>query len=125
MNAKLIISIGSNCDQVNKVSAAKKQLIRLFGADVTFTKAVWTTPVDIKSDRFLNSLCFTITDMSLENVKKTLKNLEFQLGSTQEERSQNIVKIDLDILQYADTLMHEADWQRCYVKKLIKECPFT
>lgn len=125
MCVKLIISIGSNCDQERNVNAAKAQLIQLLGTDVAFTRTVWTMPVGIKSDRFLNCLCFAFTDKSFEEINKALKNIELQLGRTPKERSQDIIKIDLDILQYADTLLHKADWQRRYVKELIKESPFT
>lgn len=107
------------------VSEAKARISQLFGGEVAFTRAVWTTPVGIESDRFLNCLCFVSTALAADEVRTALKNIELQCGSTHEERSRNIVRIDLDILRYDDTVMHEADWRRWYVKELIKECPFN
>lgn len=97
----------------------------MFGKDkIVFSKQLWTSPVDIKSDKFLNCMLFTHTSYKLDEVERSMKELERICGRTKEEKDVNIVKIDIDILQYGDQKLHNKDWAREYVKELMKECPF-
>ncbi|HIW44351.1 MAG TPA: 2-amino-4-hydroxy-6-hydroxymethyldihydropteridine diphosphokinase [Candidatus Prevotella stercoripullorum] len=121
---ELILSLGSNCDQEESMSAAKEKLRSMFGDDITFSECVWTEPIGIESDKFLNCLAFTHTSHKLEYVSKAVKHIERGCGNRKRARTSNIVKMDIDILKYANQILHESDWSRKYITELMKECPF-
>lgn len=118
------MSLGSNCDQEESMSAAKEKLRSMFGDDITFSECVWTEPIGIESDKFLNCLAFTHTSHKLEYVCKAVKHIERGCGNRKRARTSNIVKMDIDILKYANQILHESDWSRKYITELMKECPF-
>ncbi len=124
-NKKLILSLGSNYNHEKNISEAISLLKNMFGNDkIVFSKKLWTNPIDIKSDKFLNCILFTHTSSGLEEIKKSLKELEQICGRTKAEKAENIVKIDIDVLQYGDKKLHDKDWSRGYIMELMKECPF-
>jgi len=122
--SEMIISLGSNVNQKQMIDIAKKSLSELFCGDVTFTESLWTVPIGITSDRFLNCLCFAHTHLELEDVCKHLKDIERQCGRKREDDNHNAVNLDLDILKYEKKQLHKNDWKREYIKELVKECPF-
>ena len=121
---ELILSLGSNCDQKESMSAAKEKLRSMFGDDITFSECVWTEPIGIESDKFLNCLAFTHTSHKLEYVSKAVKHIERGRGNRKRARTCNIVKMDIDILKYATQILHERDLSRKYISELMKACPF-
>lgn len=121
---KLILSLGSNCDQEQSIYLAKTKLRDMFGTDISFSETVWTAPVGIESDKFLNCLVFTHTTHKLEYISKAMKHIEKACGNRKRARTNNIVKMDIDILKYDELILHEKDWSRNYVNELMKECPF-
>lgn len=121
---KLILSLGSNFDQANCMSTAQMKLRDMFGSDIVFSKSLWTAPINIESDKFLNCLVFTHTAHKLEYINKAMKHIERLCGNRKRARSNNIVKMDIDILKYDELVLHENDWSRPYVTELMKECPF-
>lgn len=121
---QLILSLGSNCDQHEAMSAARLKLRELFGDDIVFSRLMWTKPIGIKSGKFLNCLGFTHTSHKLEYVNKAMKNIERTCGNRKRARANNIVKMDIDILKYGEQTLHEEDWTRMYVIKMMEECPF-
>lgn len=124
-NKKLILSLGSNYNQERNIIEAISQLKKMFGKNnLVASRQMWTNPVDIKSDKFLNCMLFTHTSCKLDEVERCIKELECICGRTKEEKNKNIVKIDIDILLYGDKKLHDKDWARGYVKELMKECPF-
>lgn len=122
---ELIMSLGSNCDQETCMSEAMSRLRDMFGNDIVFTEQIWTTPIGIESESFLNCLAFTHTSHKLEHVVKAVKHIEKMCGSRKGARANNIVKMDIDILKYGGQVLHESDWSREYIVRLMKCCPFT
>lgn len=124
-NKKLILALGSNYNHEKNITEAISLLKKMFDKDdIVFSRQLWTSPIDIKSDKFLNCILFTHTSCRLDEVEKNMKELERICGRTKEEKKENIIKIDIDILQYGDLKLHDKDWARGYVKELMKECPF-
>ena len=124
-NKKLILSLGSNYNHEKNITEAISLLKKMFDKDdIVFSRQLWTSPIDIKSDKFLNCILFTHTSCRLDEVEKNMKELERSCGRTKEDKKENIIKIDIDILQYGDLKLHDKDWARGYVKELMKECPF-
>ena len=50
-----------------------------------------------------------------------LKNIEIECGRTDASKSEGIIPMDIDVLKYGDNTEHVEDWQRDYIKILIKE----
>ena len=63
MKTEVVISIGSNRHQVDNLCAARKALEALLEQPV-FTVPVWTVPIGIVSDNFLNSMVKGLTTLS-------------------------------------------------------------
>ncbi|MDY6206978.1 MAG: 2-amino-4-hydroxy-6-hydroxymethyldihydropteridine diphosphokinase [Prevotella sp.] len=117
---KLLISIGTNVDHEEKMAFAKKYLRGLFST-IVFTNDIWTDPINIVSDRFLNCLALTTTKHGLKQMERALKQIEKKCGDSKSKRSENIIAIDIDILQYGNQRLNEEDWNREYIQALIKE----
>ena len=119
---KIILSIGSNYDPMSNMDQAEIYLRDIF-ADIQFTRRIWTEPIGIDSDPFLNCMAMASTQDDFERIQGTLKQVEWQMGSTHQEHCRGLVKIDLDILLFGKRRYHDADWRRSYVSTLIGELP--
>ena len=60
---------------------------------------------------------------SLSCLHDKTKAIERLMHSSREERKDNIVRIDIDILSFDHKHYHEDDWSRDYVKRLIQDLP--
>ena len=122
MNQKeheVIISLASNEQQEQHMQAARTQLGMLL-KDLQFTTAHWTEPINShRKEPYLNQLCRGTTTFSANLLEEVLKETEKRLGRTHNE--DGIVVIDLDLLQFDEDCYHLRDWERSYVKDLIKE----
>lgn len=122
MNQKLhqiIISLASNKDQEAHMAAAREQLVQLL-TEAHFTSAIWTEPINsIRKEPYLNQLCQGTTALGEGLLCEVLKEMEKRLGRTHNE--DGIVTIDLDLLQYDGQRHHLRDWDRNYIKDLLKK----
>ncbi len=119
----IIISLGSNTDQARNIMLAVKMIGKMFPF-AKFTEAIWTEPVGLKSEKFLNCLCHIKSDDSIATVEGHLKYIERCIGRTAENSMKGIIAIDIDILKFNETRLHKGDWQRDYIQKLIKNISF-
>lgn len=119
----IIISLGSNMDQARNIMLAVKMIGEMFPF-AEFTEALWTEPVGLKSEKFLNCLCHIKSCDDMAAVESNLKYIERCIGRTAENSMKGIIAIDIDILKFNDTRLHTGDWQRDYIQKLIKNISF-
>jgi 2-amino-4-hydroxy-6-hydroxymethyldihydropteridine diphosphokinase len=119
-NKKLLLCLGSNFDQEKNTEKARKLLCNTFKS-ITFSKNLWTTPIGKGTSLYLNCLASTETTMDYDELNVLLKRAELSFGRTPEEKKQNIVRIDIDVLQYGDKILHPDDWERYYVKQLLQQ----
>ena len=116
---EVIISLASNENQEANLAKAREQLTQLM-AEVHFTSAIWTKPVNTsRKETYLNQLCKGTTAFGEGLLCEVLKETEKRIGRTRNE--DGIVAIDLDLLQYDDQRHHLRDWGRDYVKNLLNE----
>jgi len=115
-----VIVFGSNDNQEQNVSNAKSVLTVLF-PHITFSSCVWTEPIGVQTDRFLNCMCFFTTTHGKTQVMRALKHAENKLGSTTADRNRNKVTIDIDLMMFDGEKLHLADWNRGYVIQLYDE----
>lgn len=118
---KIIIALGSNYEQERNITYAMERL-REFFPGIVFSGMHWTEPIGIVSDKFVNALgCAEIEDNSMEEVGQKLKLIEQECGRRTEDKSRNLVKLDLDLLQFGDARLKEKDWKREYMSLLLEE----
>lgn len=140
---EVIISLASNENPEANMAKAREQLTQ-FLTEVHFTSAIWTVPIHhspcnaedgqqtsaaanngqcsmahVQSKNYLNQLCQGTTAFGEGLLCEVLKETEKRLGRTKNENG--IVAIDLDLLQYDNRKHHLRDWERNYVKDLIRE----
>lgn len=118
VSKRILLALGSNFEQEKNVAFAMGEL-RTFFPDVVFSKMLWTEPVGIVSDRFVNALGKASTCLSQEQVICALKGIERKCGRCKEDKGRNIVKLDLDLMQYGGERLKEEDWKREYVQYLL------
>lgn len=116
----ILIAIGTNTRQKENLQKAKTMLCRKFG-DARFSSALWTQPIDIKSEVFLNALASAKTSLSRDETTAALKEMEKACGNTRALRDEGIIVTDLDLMAYDNEKLHIADWERPYIKALAKE----
>jgi 2-amino-4-hydroxy-6-hydroxymethyldihydropteridine diphosphokinase len=119
MEHEVIISIASNENQEANLAKARELLVTII-PKLTFTNELWTEPVNTtRKNMYLNQLCKGMTELGPNLLSEVLKETERRLGRRHNE--DGIVVIDLDLLQYDEQRFHNKDWERSYVKDLIKE----
>jgi 2-amino-4-hydroxy-6-hydroxymethyldihydropteridine diphosphokinase len=120
---KIIIAIGSNVNAAANLETAEEALRKTL-KDVRFSRCVTTTPIGIQSDKFLNELAFAHTNHGMPQIERSLKYIEKMCGSTAAEHRRGIVKMDLDLLLFENNKQHPKDWNRSYIKRLLKDDPY-
>lgn len=123
-NTTLIISLGSNTNQDMNMFLAE-HLIEKMLPGIIFTEGLWNEPIGLKSnDKFLNKLAYGTTNHGYMQISRALKHIERVCGSYKAERNKNVIKMDIDILLFGDTKYHIEDWDRPYIKELLKNTPY-
>ena len=90
-------------------------------ADITCSREIWTEPIGIDSDTFLNCLLAGKTQLALCELYEFTKHIEQACGRTREDIDIGIVSMDIDILMYDNLRLHGEDWNRNYIRELIRE----
>lgn len=124
MNYNVLLSIGCNHNHTNQIHHAKECLSEMFPG-ITFSDAILNPAIGQPTDAppYSNMLARFTTTVSEYDLKHDLKKAEAHLGDTPQLRSQGIIMMDLDILQYDNTKRHLPDWDRNYIKELLRIFP--
>lgn len=117
---EILIALGSNLHQKENMAKARRLLSEHF-PDVTFSRELWTEPIGLASDKFLNLLAWAHTSMPADGVLALLKDIEAQCGASKADKRVGRVEADLDLLSYGGTRYHVQDWQRGYVQELLRD----
>lgn len=117
----IIISIGSNYNQKENISFAKKKLAGMLGEQTSFTRDMWTEPVGIQSEKFINCICISTTRHTLLQLTKAFKQLERKCERSKKNDLISKIPLDIDILLYGDQRYHEKDWERQYIQELLND----
>ena len=121
MNTKqAILCMGSNQQAAEQIGRAQ-ELLRGLLPGIRFTRTLKTEPIGIESAPFGNCLAQAETTLTAAELNNHLKQIEAACGNTQALRKQNIIRMDIDLLQLGETRYHEADWERPFVRLLLKE----
>ena len=116
----ILLALGSNVAAELHIEQAKARLSAVF-PQLRFSRSLITPAIGIMSPPFMNCLAEGYCSAPLEEVIVALKDIEAQMGSVPEERKKDIVKIDIDLLQFDATKRKADDWSRDYIQLLLKE----
>lgn len=117
---RVIVAIGSNCHR----HANMQKAMLLIGQKlqgVVFTQAIDTAPIGMQADTFLNAMAAAYTPLGIDETIMLLKNIETECGNTACLRREGKIIADIDLLLYDEEHLHKADWERPYIKQLLKE----
>jgi len=121
MHHNILISLASNFEQEANLALARQELGKML-EPLRYSEAIWTEPVNAqRPDLYLNQLLLAHTDLSVQHLQIALKSMERDMGRTNDDRQQGIVRIDLDLMSYDDERYHLRDWERPYMKKLLQK----
>lgn len=120
----LIVSLGSNIhteggdttDARQHLEEARQRL-SAYVEDMRASHISTTQAIGINASDFCNQLIHGRTRLDIDTLGITLKEIETRMGRRRTPRHE--VAIDIDLLKYDETICHEADWQRDYVKDLL------
>ncbi len=115
-----VLALGSNYEQERNVGYAMGRLRECFPG-IRFTRILRTSPIGIDSDWFANALAIGKVEDCPETVISRLKEIERECGRCAEDKARNVVRLDIDLLQYGGEVLREKDWHRDYVQLLLAE----
>lgn len=115
------ISIGSNEQRRENLELARRRLTELFPG-IRFSEEEETEPLFFhRPNQFSNQVaCFT-SDNSAEEITVCLKAIEREAGRRPEEKEQEIVRLDIDLLSCGDTVYKPKDLKRDYIQRGLKQ----
>lgn len=116
-----ILFIGTNTDAEANMEFAISRLKQLF-PDIRLSSPMLTEPMGMKcTNPFLNRMARFPSDMDYDAVRAAMKRIEAEAGRRPEEKEEEIIRLDLDILQAGDRRFKPQDWSRPFVPQLIKQ----
>ncbi len=117
---KIIISLGSNVCQEQHMQQARGFLTEAFPG-IVFSPVLWTSPVDMScAGMFQNGLAVADTHFACDEVQRNLKETECLCGRCPGDKERGIVAMDIDLLLYGKVRLHEKDWKRPYIVRLME-----
>lgn len=115
------LCLGSNCEPYEKVRFARQALRREF-PDIRFSKEEETAPEGLTNPAvFVNQVAVLHTDWEIGRLRKFVKSIETDAGRTPEDKNREIIKLDIDILKYGNTVCKPSDMGRSYVMRGMAE----
>lgn len=111
------ISLGSNEHRAYNLDLARKRLSALF-PQIRFSPVEETKPLNLSRPAlFSNQLARFTSDYTSAEVERVLKRIEQEAGRLPEEKKQEIVKLDLDLLLCGDCVCRPQDMERDYIRR--------
>lgn len=111
------ISLGSNEQRAYNLNLARKRL-KAFFPKIRFSPVEETKPLNLSRPAlFSNQLARFVSDYTSAEVVELLKRIEQEAGRLPEEKQQEIVRLDLDLLLCGDSVCRPQDMSRDYVRR--------
>ena len=116
-----LLCLGSNLDGATRLSAARHTLLSHF-PDIRFSQEMVTEAIGTGFlSPFHNQVARLTTPLSAEEVRAILKGIEQVQGRLPEDKANGIVKLDIDLLVYDETVLKAKDLEREFVKIGLQE----
>ena len=107
------ISIGSNEQRRENMELARRRLTELFSG-IRFSEEEETVPLFFHRPNLFS-------DNPVEEVTACLKAIEREAGRKPEEKEQEIVRLDIDLLSCDGTVYKPKDLKRDYILRGLKQ----
>lgn len=121
---KYLLCIGSNTDREFNMQKCKEKLSTLY-PDIEFSEMIETEPVgDGYIESFFNQLVIIETNEEQSIVDQKLNGIEIELGRLSTDKSNGIVKIDVDLLAVNETIIKQDDFKRPYIPQLLAKIDY-
>lgn len=115
------ISIGSNERRKENLLLARKRLQELFPG-IRFSTEEETKPLFFRrTSMFSNQVARFMSGSDATEVTSRLKAIEREAGRIPEEKKQEIVRLDIDLLSCDATVFKPEDMKRDYILRGLKE----
>ena len=117
----VILTLGSNTNDARlHLENALRKMEGLI--TMTFSTPCLTTQAEGNAKgTYLNQMLRGTTPLTLEGLTAALKAIEISEGRDETCRKTGQVPLDIDIMQYDSQQLHQRDWQREYIRKLISK----
>lgn len=113
-----IISMGSNENRAENMSRCRYLLSKDY-PEVVFSEMISTEPYgETYHSDFYNQLALINSEDSELIVAEKLKRIESEIGRRAEEKSQGVIKIDVDLLVVNGQIIKSEDFERPYISSL-------
>lgn len=120
METACLISLGSNTDGDRNLEIARKELLRYF-PDITYAKECRTRPINLHNPSlFVNQVALFHTLFSLYEVKNVLKDIEYVCAEIPKDKVHEIIRMDIDLLQFGKEVLKPEDMKRPYIRNGVK-----
>lgn len=118
---RIILSLGSNQNRERNMDWAVEFLENAFD-HIFFSERIETPPCGslTGSSPFLNQIAITYTSLNIEDLTLCLKTIEKKIGRCPEDKSKGIIPIDIDLLQWNETILKPEDMQRDYIQSCLQ-----
>lgn len=115
------ICIGSNERRKDNLALARKRLSELF-PDIRFSAETDTQPLFFRRQAlFANQVARFMSDCDVHEIILYLKSIEREAGRTSEEKKQEIVRLDIDLLSCDNRVYKSEDLKRDYIVRGLEE----
>ena len=104
--ARVYLSIGSNIDREVNIRGGVADLKKVFG-EVSLSHVYESESVGFEGDNFYNLVAALDTEMPVEQVSKTLHEIEAEHGRTREGPRFSSRTLDIDLLTYDDLISND------------------
>lgn len=112
-----LICLGSNYDRENHMNAARNALSEAF-PNIRFGEELETEAIgEGFFSPFSNQLATFQTSLTTDEIRQRLKIIEQDNGRMPQEKSQGIVKIDIDLLIHGSRILKPEDLKRDYIQQ--------
>ena len=116
-----LLCMGSNIEPSSCLSAARSALLSHFPS-IRFSKEMVTEAIGSGFlSPFHNQVARLTTPLSAEEVRAILKGIEQAQGRLPEDKANGIVKLDIDLLVYDETVLKAKDLEREFVIRGMEE----
>lgn len=115
------VCVGSNEHRLENLALARKRLSEFF-PDIRFASATDTKPLFFQRQAlFANQVARFVSECGVDEVIRRLKEIEWEAGRTPEEKRQEIVRLDIDLLTCDDKAYKPEDLKRDYIVRGLEE----
>lgn len=112
-----LICLGSNYDREIHMNAARNVLSEAF-PNIRFGEELETEAIgEGFFSPFSNQLATFQTSLTTDEIRQRLKEIEQDNGRMPQEKSQGIVKIDIDLLIHGSRILKPEDLKRDYIQQ--------